>query len=526
MGELSAPNFRNQPWCIYEGPELEGIVINSAVVHHLPKFSGRQGESATTHLQRLHDICQNLRPYGVEVEDFKLKAFYFPLIDAANDWFLSLPSGSIQTWDQMQKKFLNKYYPAGRAMQVRKQIHDLRQEPNESMYDYLEKFNHLEQSCCNLGLPEKLVIEYLLDGLRPLDSMLLDASARGTIMNLPLGRIRKLIADVAENARFREETNRQEEFGKTKNVARADTPVNPMAEELRQMKEMMQQIIRRQSVQAKPCEFCGATDHKIDACPTIVEEDQGEVNAVDGYHNYNNRVRPSRQYGQAAKGQNWRNANHAQRESAQAQQYYRPPYRQQQGGYNGSSQYQPRGQNQNQAGPSHQGSSKSLEDIVKELATTVHQYQAKTEGTLTELSKQMSNLAQTIFELKRDPGRLPSQTVPNPRGNVSTLAVVDVDASLKESAYWVNRMLALDGHIDAENEVTKESTSDQIVDDVHFSVIRGPLKDTAPVEINCESPAAGQSSADEEHLISADEEHFSPRMEHLKCSRDLLYRKY
>ncbi|CAM8940773.1 unnamed protein product [Rhodiola kirilowii] len=115
MGELSAPNFWNQPWCIYDGPELEGIVINTAVVHHLPKFSGRHGESATTHLQRFHGICQNLRPYGV-VEDFKLMAFYFSLIDAANDWFLSLPSGSIQTWDQMQKKFQAKYYPPARAM--------------------------------------------------------------------------------------------------------------------------------------------------------------------------------------------------------------------------------------------------------------------------------------------------------------------------------------------------------------------------------------------------------------------------
>ncbi|CAM8935574.1 unnamed protein product [Rhodiola kirilowii] len=56
----------------------------------------------------------------------------------------------------------------------------------------------------------------------------------------------------------------------------------------------------------------------------------------------------------------------------------------------------------------------------------------------------MSNLAQTVFELKRDPGKLPSQTVPNPRGNVNALAVVNVDAALKESAYWVNKMLALD----------------------------------------------------------------------------------
>ncbi|CAM8934871.1 unnamed protein product [Rhodiola kirilowii] len=91
MGELSAPDFHNQSWCIYEGPDLEAIAINTAIVHHLPKFSGTRGESATSHLQRYHEICQNLKPHGVEVDDFKLKAFYFSLIDSATDWFLSLP---------------------------------------------------------------------------------------------------------------------------------------------------------------------------------------------------------------------------------------------------------------------------------------------------------------------------------------------------------------------------------------------------------------------------------------------------
>ncbi|CAM8944728.1 unnamed protein product [Rhodiola kirilowii] len=59
-------------------------------------------------------------------------------------------------------------------MQVRRQLQDIKQGPNESMFDYLEKFNRLEQSCCNLGLPEKLIIEYLIDGLTPLDKKLLD----------------------------------------------------------------------------------------------------------------------------------------------------------------------------------------------------------------------------------------------------------------------------------------------------------------------------------------------------------------
>ncbi|CAM8974829.1 unnamed protein product [Rhodiola kirilowii] len=342
MGELSAPNFRNQPWCIYESPELEGIVINSAVVHHMPKFSGRQGESATAHLQRLHGICQNLKPYGVDVADFKLKAFYFSLIDAANDWFLSLPSGSITTWDQMQRRFLNKYYPAGRAMQVRRQLQNLRQGPNETIYEYVEKFNALEQSCCNLRLPEKLIVEYMFDELRRLDRKLLDASAGCTIMNLSPAGVRKKIMEVAENARFQDESNKEEEFSRSRNISRVEPPSNAMAEEIRQLKEMMQQVIRRQPVQVGPCGFCAATDHKTDECPTIVEDDQAEINAVGDYQNYGNRTGPVRQYGPAGNGQgangpHWRNNNqnnHSQRELAhqvapqQNQQPYRPTHRQ------------------------------------------------------------------------------------------------------------------------------------------------------------------------------------------------------
>ncbi|CAM8990511.1 unnamed protein product [Rhodiola kirilowii] len=52
----------------------------------------------------------------------------------------------------------------------------------------------------------------------------------------------------------------------------------------------------------------------------------------------------------------------------------------------------------------------------------------------------MSQIATKVSELKNDPGRLPSQTIQNPRGNVSMMEAVDVDAALKESAYWVNKM--------------------------------------------------------------------------------------
>ncbi|CAM8932032.1 unnamed protein product [Rhodiola kirilowii] len=352
-------------------------------------------------------------------------------------------------------------------MQLRRQLQDIKQGPNETMYDYLEKFNRLERSCCTLGLPEKLIIEYLIDGLRPLDKMLLDASAGGSMMNLSLSGIRNLITDVAENARFREETTRQEEFSRTKNVAKAETLMNSMPEEIKQIKEMMIQILRRQPVQINPCEFCSSTDHKTDTCPTLIVEEPEEVNAVVGYQGYNNhnsndRAGPIREYNQAT-NPNWRNDNHPPRETQQAapqlaQSFYQPPHRQynqnapsagqyQQRGSNQypTSQYQQRGPNQYQASLSNQQEpNKWLEDMMKELSstvqqssgtvqqlsgtvqqlsTTVHQNQVKNDGAITDLKKHMSQLATAISELTNEPGRLPSQTVQNLKENVSAVTL-------------------------------------------------------------------------------------------------------
>ncbi|CAM8907992.1 unnamed protein product [Rhodiola kirilowii] len=220
------------------------------------------------------------------------------------------------------------------------------------MYDYLEKFNRLERSCCTLGLPEKLSIEYLINGLTKIDKIFLDASAGGSMMNLSLNGIRNLITNVAENARFREETTRQDEFFQTKNVSAS---VNSMTEEMKQLKEMMIQILRRQPVPVKPCEFCGSADHKTDACPTLIEEEPAEVNAVGEYQEYNN----------------------------------------------------------NQQEPS-----KSLDDTIKELAgsinqlgTSLHQHQEKTDGAILELTKQISQLAASVSTLTNESGRLLSQTI-------------------------------------------------------------------------------------------------------------------
>ncbi|CAM8880193.1 unnamed protein product [Rhodiola kirilowii] len=411
MGELSVPSFRDQSWPIYEGPDIAAITVNTSVVHHLPKFSGMKGESATSHLTRFHGICLNLRPHGVEVDDFKLKAFYFSLQDTASDWFLALPSGSVHTWEQMQKHFINKYYPAGRAAQVRRQLQELKQGPHETMYQYVEKFLALEKSCCNLELPEKLIVEYMLDGLRKMERKLLEASAGGQLMNMTPARVKQKIISVAEGERFQDETATEDEYARTKNVSTVEPSISAVFAELKEMRELMKHVVRRQPVQVNPCEFCTSTDHKTDECPTLQTDVQGDVNAVGNYQNYGNQAGPVKQHGAAAPNQGtWKN-NYQQNQTQPA----RPN--------NAPGQYQQKGPNNNQAGPSNHGSNKSMEEMMKELSMTVTQYMAKTDGAITDLQKQMSHVTAAISRLDNNAGRLPSQTVQNPKGNVNAVTL-------------------------------------------------------------------------------------------------------
>ncbi|CAM8960103.1 unnamed protein product [Rhodiola kirilowii] len=188
--------------------------------------------------------------------------------------------------------------------------------------------------------------------------------------------------------------------------------MNSMPEEMKQIKEMMIQILRRQPIQIKPCEFCSSTDHKTDACPTMIVEKPEEVNAV-----YNQATNPS-----------WQNNSYPQKETQQAapqlaQSFYQPPHQQ----YN---QNTPPA-NQYQASPSnHQESNKSLEDMiiqlsgtVQQLRTTMHQNQAETKGELSDLKKHISQLAASMSTLINEPGGPPSQTIQNPEENVSAVTL-------------------------------------------------------------------------------------------------------
>jgi len=146
LKKLAAPNMENQPLCINIDNNVN-FELKFGFIHLLPTFNGLAGEDPHTHLMEFHMVCVGMKSNGVDEEQVKLKAFPFSLKGAANGWFFSILPGSIGTWNAMKKIFLEKYFPASRVANIRKEICGIRQSHGETLSEYCERF---EQLCIQL----------------------------------------------------------------------------------------------------------------------------------------------------------------------------------------------------------------------------------------------------------------------------------------------------------------------------------------------------------------------------------------
>ncbi|RDX85935.1 hypothetical protein CR513_32806, partial [Mucuna pruriens] len=139
LKELATPDVVYQPWCI-QYPQLEPTQkyeLKSGLIHLLPKFHGLVGEDPHKHLKEFHVVCSTIRPQWIPEDYIKMKAFPFSLDGAAKDW-LYLQPALFNTWGDMKRTFLEKFFPASRTATIRKEICGIREHTGETLHEYWE----------------------------------------------------------------------------------------------------------------------------------------------------------------------------------------------------------------------------------------------------------------------------------------------------------------------------------------------------------------------------------------------------
>src|SRR3954466_6925073 len=175
--------------------------LHPATIRQLEKkpFSGRINEDSNKHLQRFLTMTTSLKIEGHSEEAKKLVMFPFTLADDAEEWFYSLPAGSITTWQQMESTFLNEYFPAAVYIRKRYDIVNFKQKEGESLGDAYKRFKRLLVACPTHNMDATEQMQNFMNGLKMKTKQLIDTAAGGSSNFTTATGIKKIIEAIAAN---------------------------------------------------------------------------------------------------------------------------------------------------------------------------------------------------------------------------------------------------------------------------------------------------------------------------------------
>nr|GEU60899.1 putative reverse transcriptase domain-containing protein [Tanacetum cinerariifolium] len=168
-GDLPATNFRLKNDMIQQ-------VLNSCQFHGLP------GDDANKHLDKFFHVTQSIKVNGFTDDALCLYLFPHSLTHHATAWFDRLPHNSINTFEQMAKMFLEKYFPPSMVTNLRNEITNFHQRPNESLFEAWEHYKLSIDRRPNHNMLLVTQIDTFYNGLTLRHRDTINAAAGGTFM--------------------------------------------------------------------------------------------------------------------------------------------------------------------------------------------------------------------------------------------------------------------------------------------------------------------------------------------------------
>src|SRR3954471_19877889 len=387
--------------------------------------SGRINEDANKHLQRFLTTTTSLKIEGHFEEAKRLVMFPFTLSEDAEEWFYSLPAGSITTWQQMETAFLNEYFPASVFIRKRYDIVNFKKKEGGSLGDAYKRFKRCLTACPTHNMDATEQMQNFVNGLRLKTKQLIDTAAGGSTNFATATVMKRIIEEIAANEHLElyDRTVSQPE-GKIdlklpEQVVKMEDQI--AAEVERRLKKMnigTQTVAQVEPVKAVLCEICGGPHFAMHCVAT--QEQVEQIHMLRQNNPYANTYNPG---WKNHPNFSWKDQQGNVQKPVQGQQPYQPQTQQYQPqGQQYRPQQQPYQQPQQQYQP--QGPRKAEWKIaIEKMAAQSSQFQEETRSNLRNtgasiknLEVQMSQIAQHLA-IPQAPGALPSATVTNPKDN-------------------------------------------------------------------------------------------------------------
>ncbi|GJU19759.1 reverse transcriptase domain-containing protein [Tanacetum coccineum] len=233
------------------------------------QFFGHDKEDPHAHIRYFNKITSTMKFPNVPSTSVKLMLFPFSLEGAARIWLEKEPPQSIQTWDDLVSKFINKFFPPSKTTNLRNEITRFQQRFDETFYEAWDRFNDLLRACPHHGFSELHQLDTFYNALNSNDQDSLNSAAGGNFLDkMP----RDCLRIIESKSKVRNSRNKPV-------VAKvsSSTSTPGISSDVAELKDMVNALLldkKNQSTAPTPvkavvesCVTCGGT-HSYQNCPT------------------------------------------------------------------------------------------------------------------------------------------------------------------------------------------------------------------------------------------------------------------
>ncbi|GKB47798.1 reverse transcriptase domain-containing protein [Tanacetum coccineum] len=419
-------------------------------------FHGLENENPHAHINSFKRITSTLRFRNVPNDVIKLMMFPYSLEGAAKTWYEKEPPNSILTWEDLVTKFVNQFFPPSKTTHLKNKISRFTQKFDESFSEAWERFKEMLRACPHHGFTELTQVDTFYNGLNDNDQDSLNAAAGGNLLSKTTREALNIIENKSKVRYSRNKPNASRmNTTSRESDSKTDERIDKLADQLSTLVEIVsKKVVTPALVKAveETCVTCGGA-HSWYNCPTT-DNNQASVCATTGTYNQVNP--PNRVSNQMAppgfapvqnNGQNRFNQNQGQgnnfnrgnnfhgNQGFQAQNNHAPNFQNQ--GFQNQPFQVPNNQvqqeisndfssykrNNDQMMRNMQNQINSLKgDLKNEIQNTIKSQQAVMMNQQTTFQNNLQNMICGLFQNQASTsGTLPSNTIPNPKGEMKAI---------------------------------------------------------------------------------------------------------
>nr|GEW43976.1 hypothetical protein [Tanacetum cinerariifolium] len=297
-GDLPVPNLQNmkelcQPSLNGRGGPIASIAIqtmkfglNNDMIQQLQnscQFHGLPGDDANKHLDKFLHVTQSIKVNRVTDDALRLYLFPYSLTHHATSWLDHLPRNLINTFEQMAKMFLGKYFPPSMVTKLINEITNFLQRLDESLFEAWKHYKLYIDRCPNHNILPVTQIDTFYNGLTLRHRDTINAAAGGTFMKRCLEECYDLIENMTAHHNDWDSSAQQSESSSSITYS-SDTEIAALKAKMAEINKNLMRVLQvNQQVKAVTpnCETCGGPDSFSD-CPATVGNTQN-VYAAGAY---------------------------------------------------------------------------------------------------------------------------------------------------------------------------------------------------------------------------------------------------